>query len=272
MLQHKIGFLGAGQMATAFAQGFVNTGLTTANMILASAPTEATRAQFSSKLQGAKVCAENAEVVRNAQIIILAVKPYKLKEVLVSLRPTLTKSQLVLSLVAGIPLATLSAELPKETPVVRVMPNTPCLIGQGVSAYTLGKYCGETDRQLVHQILSTVGSAYEVTEPELDAVTGLSGSGPAYVYTILESLAEGGVQMGLSTELAAKLAAETVAGAAGMVISTQKSPAELRDQVTSPGGTTVAGLAALEKAGIRAALHGAVQAATLRSRELGKNK
>ena len=168
-------------------------------------------------------------------------------------------------------LATLAAGLPAGQRLVRVMPNTPCLIGRGASAYALGPTATAENGRLVAQLLSAAGVAYEVPEAQLDAVTGLSGSGPAFVYRLIELMTAGGQEVGLPAELAAALAAHTVAGAAEMVLQTGQSPATLRDRVTSPGGTTLAGLKALEENGFDAAVIGAVRAATRRSVELGKS-
>jgi pyrroline-5-carboxylate reductase len=168
-------------------------------------------------------------------------------------------------------LSRLSAGLPDGQRIVRVMPNTPCLIGRGASGYSLGAHATVQDGQLVAELLAAVGVAYEVPENQLDAVTGLSGSGPAFVYTMIEALGDGGAEMGLPRELAADLAAHTVAGAAEMVLATGETPAVLRDRVTSPGGTTLAGLKVLEEGGFRAAAIGAVRAATRRSEELGRS-
>jgi pyrroline-5-carboxylate reductase len=178
------------------------------------------------------------------------------------------KGKLVISIVAGLDSQALETAAGPDVRVVRVMPNTPALVGQGAAAYSLGNRATEGDAVLVEKILRGVGLAVRVKESLLDAVTGLSGSGPAYVFTVIEALADGGVLMGLPRDLALKLAAQTVAGAAAMVRDTGEHPAVLRDQVTSPGGTTIAGLEELESGGLRSALISAVRAATERSRQL----
>jgi pyrroline-5-carboxylate reductase len=190
--------------------------------------------------------------------------------VLSDLRSAVTPQKLIVSIAAGITLTSLSDGLSSTTRLIRVMPNTPCLVGSGASAFTRGGAASEQDGELVNSLLSTVGLAFEVPEKLLDAVTGLSGSGPAYVYQIIEALSDGGVRVGLPRDVATKLAAQTVMGAAQMVLSTGQHPAALKDAVTSPGGTTIAGLHSLEQGGLRGILMDAVQAATERSRELGQ--
>ncbi len=271
MLAIKIGLIGAGRMATALGRGFVGATLTPPSSLLASDPHEATRAAFEREIPGAKVVAENGPEFSGCDVVILAVKPQQMATALAQLRGVVRADALVVSIAAGVTLARLAEGLSVGQRIVRVMPNTPCLIGRGASAYSLGPTATAVDGQLVAQLLSAVGVAQEVPETQLDAVTGLSGSGPAYVYTMIEFLAEGGVEVGLPAELAATLAAHTVAGAAEMVLATGETPAVLRDRVTSPGGTTLAGLKALEENGFHSAVLAAVRAATLRSAELGKS-
>jgi pyrroline-5-carboxylate reductase len=201
---------------------------------------------------------------------VLAVKPGHAAEVLAEIRAEVQPKHLFISIAAGIPLKMLIASLGSQARLARVMPNSPCLVGAGASAYALGGAATATDGQLVGRLLSTVGIAVELDESLLDAVTGLSGSGPAYVYQEIEALSDGGVLMGLPRDVATRLASQTVLGAAQMVLQTGEPPASLKDAVASPGGTTIAGLHALETGGLRAALMNAVRAATLRSRELGE--
>jgi pyrroline-5-carboxylate reductase len=271
MLAIKIGLIGAGRMATALGRGFVGAKLVVPSSLVASDPSAAARDAFQREVPGALVVADNGSVVAASEVVILAVKPQQMKEMLAGICPTIRPDTLVVSIAAGVTLAGLAAGLPAGQRVVRVMPNTPCLIGRGASAYSLGPHATADDGRLVAQLLSAVGIAREVPEQQLDAVTGLSGSGPAFVYTMIEQLAEGGVAAGLPTALAAELATHTVAGAAEMVLTTGQTPAVLRDRVTSPGGTTLAGLEALKSNGFHAAVVAAVQAAARRSGELGKS-
>jgi pyrroline-5-carboxylate reductase len=257
-------------MATALARGFVQATLVEPRALVASDPSESARKQFAAEVAGAKIVAENSDVVSQADIVILAVKPQQMCDVLAGIRDAIRGDALIVSIAAGVTLARLAAGLPPGQRIVRVMPNTPCLIGRGASAYSLGTSATEDDGSLVGQLLSAVGVAHQVPEEQLDAVTGLSGSGPAFAYTMIEVLSEGGVRMGLPAALAADLAARTVAGAAEMVLASGEAPNVLRDRVTSPGGTTLAGLKALEEGGFQAAVVAAVTAATRRSAELGK--
>jgi len=265
----RVGFLGAGRMATALAKGLVAAGFTSDDAILASDPLAAGRDSFA-KTSGCRSTASNLEVVRGADVLVLAVKPGHVAEVLAEISSDMQSRHLLISIAAGVPLRTFAAALGSQARLARVMPNTPCLVGTGASAYALGGGATADDGNLVARLLSTVGIAVELPEQMLDAVTGLSGSGPAYVYQVIEALSDGGVLMGLPRDVATRLASQTVLGAAQMVIQTGEAPAVLKDAVASPGGTTIAGLHALETAGLRAALMNAVQAATLRSRELGE--
>ena len=266
--ERRIGLIGAGQMATALAQGFLAAGLVRPDGLLASDPSPEARERFA-RAVGGQVTAGNAAVAAHAEVIFLAVKPQQIDAVMGQLRGLLKPEHLVVSIAAGVRLSALAAGLGGDVRLVRVMPNTPCLVRRGACAYSLGPKATAEDGRLVEQLLAAVGVACQVEEKLLDAVTGLSGSGPAFVYTMIEALSDGGVRMGLPRGLATKLAAQTVAGAAQMVLESGEHPAVLRDRVTSPGGTTIAGLAALENGGLRAALMSAVEAATRRSIELG---
>jgi pyrroline-5-carboxylate reductase len=271
MLKERIGLIGAGQMATALGQGFVKAGLVDPGRLLASDPVAEARERFA-QATGAQAVDDNRRVAADSDVVLLAVKPQQIGKALETLRPVLTPQKLVVSIAAGIRLGLLARELGAEARLVRVMPNTPCLVGKGASAYCLGGKATADDGKLVGRLLGAVGLAFEVDENLLDAVTGLSGSGPAFVYLMIEALSDGGVRMGLSRPVATALAAQTVRGAAEMVLATQEHPGVLKDRVTSPGGTTIAGLAALESGGVRAALIEAVTAATERSIALGRPK
>lgn len=270
MADRRVGFIGAGKMATALARGLVAAKFVPAQSIVAADVSSAALEQFARET-GATSADSNVDVLSNSEIVILAVKPQQMKDVLTEIAPEAKSRHLFVSIAAGIPLAFLSRGLGAERRIIRVMPNTPCLVSAGASAFALGGAATPDDGQLVSSLLSTVGVAVQVSETLLDAVTGLSGSGPAYVYQIIEALSDGGVQMGLPRNIATLLAAQTLLGAARMVIETGEHPGALKDAVTSPGGTTIAGLHALESGGLRGCLMNAVKAATLRSRELGES-
>jgi pyrroline-5-carboxylate reductase len=267
MLSESVGFIGAGQMATALGQGLVKAGLVSAGQLLASDPVPEARERFA-RTTGGRATADNGEVAAAADIVFLAVKPQQMGTVLSQLRGKLGAEKLVVSIAAGVRLAVLAEGLGQEVRVARVMPNTPCLVGKGACAYCLGDRATARDGELVRQMLGAVGLVYPVEEKLMDAVTGLSGSGPAFVYVMIEALADGGVRMGLPRQIAMGLAAQTLLGAAEMVLTTGDHPGVLKDRVASPGGTTIAGLQALEAGGLRAALIAAVEAATRRSIEL----
>ena len=256
-------------MATALARGCLQAGLAEASRLLASDPLEEARQRFTEAMPGATVTDDNLQVLSAADVVILAVKPQRMSELIAGIVPAVESRHLLVSIAAGVTLENLASQLPSGTRLVRVMPNTPCLIAQGASCYSRGPSATIEDGQVVRKLLESVGSAYEVEEKLLDAVTGLSGSGPAFVYSMIEALAEGGEQMGLSTELALELAAQTTRGAAAMVLATESSPAELCSQVTSPGGTTLAGLEALTDARGPEAFRAAVEAAAQRGRKGG---
>jgi pyrroline-5-carboxylate reductase len=268
MLSETIGFIGAGQMARALAVGFVRAGLLKASQVLASDPVPAAAQAFHEALPAARMLGSNGAVAAAADILVLAVKPQQMGAVLAELKPALPGPRLVISIAAGVRLATLATGLGSGARLVRVMPNTPCLISQSASGYSLGPGATPADAETVSQLLSAVGRAFQVDEKLLDAVTGLAGSGPAFVYLVIEALSDGGVRMGLPRDVALTLAAQTVRGAAEMVLSTGEHPAMLKDRVASPGGTTIAGLQALEVGGLRGTLMAAVEAATRRSQEL----
>jgi pyrroline-5-carboxylate reductase len=267
-LKGRIGFIGAGQMATALARGFVEAGLVAQEDVLAADPVPEARQRFA-EATGGETTAENARAAAEQDVIFLAVKPQQMANVLAELRGKITAEKLVVSIAAGVRLATLAEGLGGQVRLVRVMPNTPCLVGQGACGYCLGENATAEDGALVDRLLAAVGVAYQVEEKLLDAVTGLSGSGPAFVYVIIEALSDAGVRSGLTRPVATALAAQTVRGAAEMVLATGEHTGVLKDRVTSPGGTTIAGIEALESGGLRAALIAAVGAATRRSIEQG---
>jgi pyrroline-5-carboxylate reductase len=264
-----IGFLGSGKMATALAKGVISAGLVNAAQIRASDPAPAARNAFA-KETGARTSDRNLDVVQFAQVLVLAVKPANVAPLLEEIRPAIAPGHLLISIAAGIPIARLESGLDAGARVIRVMPNTPALVGASASAYALGKSATSGDATLTEKLFSAVGLVFQLKESLLDAVTGLSGSGPAYVYLIIEALSDGGVAAGLPRDVATKLAAQTVFGSAKMVLETGQHPAALKDMVTSPGGTTVEGLHELEKGSLRGVLISAVRAATEKSRKLGQ--
>jgi pyrroline-5-carboxylate reductase len=248
-------------------KGMIRAGIAPVESIRASDPLASARALLESET-GIAVFDSNLPVVEGSDILILAVKPQSMRQVLEQLRPSLTAEHLVVSVAAGITIASIVEGLGSQVRVVRVMPNTPALVGKGASAFALGPGVKSEDEAVVRTFLGSVGSAVCVAESLLDAVTGLSGSGPAFVYLMIEALSDGGVRVGLPRDVATLLAAQTLLGAAAMVLETGLHPGVLKDQVASPGGTTIAGLHALERAGVRGALIDAVEAATRRSAEL----
>ncbi|HUA67468.1 MAG TPA: pyrroline-5-carboxylate reductase [Candidatus Saccharimonadales bacterium] len=264
-----IGFLGAGKMAAALARGFIHAELVGPKDIIAGDPIAAAREKFAEEV-GAKTTKTNADVAKAANVLILAVKPDQAVGVLAELRSKFRDDHLLISIAAGVTLAKIEDSLPAEARVIRVMPNTPTLVGAGASAFALGKCATAADGELAKRLLSSVGIAFQVKESLLDAVTGLSGSGPAYVYQFIEALSDGGVAAGLPRDIATNLAAQTVLGAARMVLETGQHPGALKDQVTSPGGTTIEGLHELEKGRLRAIVISAVRAATEKSKKLGR--
>ncbi|MGI9241586.1 MAG: pyrroline-5-carboxylate reductase [Verrucomicrobiales bacterium] len=263
----NLGIIGCGKMGSALLEGAIRAGAVTPDGVSAY-DKFAPAAESLAGSCGSKLANSNEEVVATSDAILLCVKPQDMLSMLEGLGEG-SSGKLFISIAAGMTISAIEGALDPGARVIRVMPNTPALIGQGASAYALGSNATEDDAALAGSLLSAVGTVTEVPEKLLDAVTGLSGSGPAYAYTIIEALADGGVLCGLSRPQAIELAAQTLAGAANLVLSTGDHPANLRDQVTSPGGTTIAGLQALESGNLRATLIAAVEAATKRSQELG---
>lgn len=256
-------------MGRAIVQGIIGAGFTTSKSIAVGEPSAESRAWWTDNLPDVGVHAENRLVAEEADILIVAVKPKMVVPVVTDLKKIARRSLLV-SVAAGVNLETLTKAF-GGTRVVRVMPNTPCLVGQGASAFCCGDDVSDEDAQTVQSMLSAVGFAVRIDEAQIDAVTGLSGSGPAYICMIIEALADGGVLAGLPRDLAMQLATQTVLGTASLVKETGSHPAALKDAVASPGGTTIAAIASLEQSGLRDAMIGAVKAAAARSVEMGKN-
>ena len=264
-----IGFLGAGQMATALAKGWLAAGLLTPQTCRASDPFAEARSRFQ-QVTGVTATTDNRAVVQGSDVLILAVKPQSMPALLEEIRPDLREKHLIVSIAAGLTIAKLTDLLQASYRIVRVMPNTPCLIGLSATGFAAGTGASKDDAALVERLFNAVGKAFALPEPLLDAVTGLSGSGPAFVYVMIEAMSDGGVRMGLPRDVATALAVQTVLGSARMVQETKQHTGALKDSVASPGGTTIAGLHALERGGFRAAVMDAVEAATRRSTELGK--
>ena len=264
-----MGFLGAGQMATALAKGWIAAGLLDGARCVASDPHPGAREIFTAST-GIRCTESNADVLKSSNVIVLAVKPQMIPALLAEIRPALTPESLVISIAAGITLVQLAEGLSATTRIVRVMPNTPALVGMSATAFAANAKTTAADVALVTKLFQAIGVVFPVAEKLLDAVTGLSGSGPAYVYVMIEALADGGVRAGLPRDMAQQLAAQTVLGSAQMVLTTGRHPGALKDAVASPGGTTIAGLHALERAGFRGALMDAVLAAAQRAEELGQ--
>lgn len=266
----KIGFLGAGNMAGALIKGLLSAKLYRPQEIIVSdvQPKQLQKVKRTYKVDGVK---DNREVVGAAHAVILAVKPQILAQVLEEIQPEVTKHKLFISIAAGVPLRRLEAGLGNSARVVRVMPNTPALLSKGMAVVVRGSKAKPQDEKLTLSLFRGVGDALAVkNESLMDAVTGLSGSGPAYVYLFAEALIAGGVREGLSPAVATQLTFQTLEGAVAMLKETGQSPKALRDMVTSPGGTTLAGLSRLEEGQFSATVAAAVTAATRRSRELGQ--
>jgi pyrroline-5-carboxylate reductase len=268
-LDKKIAFLGGGNMAEALIKGMLAAGTAKPDQIMV-ADISSDRLEHLRKTYGIIIQKNNLEAARDAGIILLSVKPQVIEKVVAEIAPAADDKKLVISIAAGITVATIEKSLGGKARVVRVMPNTPALVLAGAAALAGGKNATSDDLALAQSIFNSVGRSVVVDEKLMDAVTGLSGSGPAYVFMIIDALSDAGVKAGLPRQLALELAAQTVYGSAKMVLETKEHPGKLRDMVTSPGGTTIEGLHALEKGKLRATLMNAVEAATARSKELGK--
>lgn len=271
MLQDKIiGFIGAGNMAEALINGILDAGLIQPDHLFCS-DVNAERLRELRQRRGVQISGDNLEVVRKSGLVIYAVKPQVMGEVLKQTVPALDRSKLVISIAAGVPLSSISSQSDEPLRLIRVMPNICVSVKAGAIAITPGDHASPEDLNLAQAVFNPVGRCVLVrSENLLDAVTGLSGSGPAYVFLMMDALADAGVKVGLARPEALLLAAQTLLGAAQMQLERNIHPAQLKDMVTSPGGTTIAGLHALEKGGLRGIVIDAVEAATRRSQELGK--
>lgn len=270
----KLGFIGGGNMAEAIIKGLIAGSFVDSSNISVSdvvpARLESLRLEYK-----VNAISDNRELVEKSDILILAVKPQVVKTVLENIRDLMNENILLVSVAAGVPIATIAELLQdgqdRKHNIVRTMPNTPALVLEGVTAIAAGENVSEADVEVAHRLFEAVGKTVQVDEAHLDAVTGLSGSGPAYIFMIIEALSDAGVKMGLSREVANTLTIQTVLGSAKLAGESKKHPGQLKDMVTSPGGTTISGVHMLEAGGLRNTLMDAVEAATKRSRELGKN-
>jgi len=268
-VHQNIAFVGAGNMASALIRGLIGTATVPADEIIAADP-ERERIGALAEQLGIRTTRDNAEAVREATVIVLATKPQVFAQVLPGIAAAMPPDALLVSIAAGVPTARIERSLPAGSRVVRTMPNTPALVGAGATAIAAGRYATDADLDLVETLFRSVGIAVRVPEAQIDAVTGLSGSGPAYVFAMIEALRDAGTREGLPEQTALRLASQTVFGAARLLLDQKETPEVLRERVTSPGGTTRAGLDALAAAGFADAILGAVHAATRRSSELGK--
>lgn len=267
-LGKTLAFLGAGQMAEALIGGLLSAELCKPDGVMATDVSES-RLSLMKQRFGIRTSADNREALQWGDVVVLAVKPQVIGLMLADFKAA-WRDPLVISIAAGVPIQRLTAWLPGGARIVRVMPNAPALVGAGMSALTVGPGVTDEEGRLAVRLFESVGRVVVVDESHMNAVTGLSGSGPAYVCVAIEALADGGVKMGLPRPVAEQLAVQTVLGAARMLVETGEHPARLKDRVTSPGGTTIAGLHQLEAGGARTALIAAVEAATKRSEELGR--
>jgi len=269
MLDRKIAFLGAGNMAEALIKGLLRAQLTQPENILATGRRKE-RLDTLARTYPIRVTTDNIAAAQEADILVLSVKPQAMGKLLSQIAPTVDVHKLIISVAAGVPIAALERKLGAGARIIRTMPNTPALVGTGACAISPGEHATEEDLKTAGALFDAVGITTVVDENLLDAVTGLSGSGPAYIFLVIEALSDAGVKVGLPRYTALKLAAQTVLGSAKLLIETGEHPGHLKDQVTSPGGTAIAGLHTLEAGGLRHTLINAVEAATRRAKELGE--
>ncbi len=262
--------LGAGNIGRALLGGLLRGGDVPADRLRASRRNALALDEVRERLPGVLVTTDNAEAVRGATVVVVSVKPQNAAELFADVAPHLAPGTLVLSTLAGVTTATIAEALGQPLPVVRAMPNTPALVDEAATAISPGAHATEAHVGLARDVFAAVGHVELVQESLMDAVTGLSGSGPAYVFMLIEALTDAGVKQGLPRAVALKLSAQTVLGSARLVLETGRHPAILRDEVTTPGGTTIAAVAELERHGLRTMLIDAVATATARSRELGQ--
>ena len=267
-LGKSIAFLGAGNMAEALVKGLLRAHVAEPQEIICS-DRRVERGPELTQRYGVRCTRSNREAVEQSEIIVLSVKPQVMNKLLDEISPVLNDRKLVISIAAGVPIAAIERKVGHGVRIVRTMPNTPALVGAGATALSAGEHATAEDVKQARALFDAIGKSVEVDEPLLDAVTGLSGSGPAYIFLVIEALSDAGVKVGLPRAQAQELAAQTVLGSAKLLIETGEHPGRLKDQVTSPGGTAIAGLHTLEAGGLRTTLMDAVEAATRRSKELG---
>jgi pyrroline-5-carboxylate reductase len=269
LFSKNITFIGSGNMGEALLGGLLKAKLTHRQNIVAT-DIHDERLQHIAKKWGVTVMTDNRQAISAADVIVLCVKPQTISEVLNEIKENIREEQLIISILAGITTQTINQFIGKKNPVVRVMPNIPAVVDEGASGLCLGEYAQEVHKEIAMSIFKAVGEVEVVKESQMDIITGLSGSGPAYIYIIIEALTDGGVMMGLPRDVAMRLATQTVLGSAKLVRETGVHPAVLKDQVTTPGGTAIAAIKELETHGLRPMLIRAVETATNKSRELSK--
>ena len=268
-LGKTLAFLGAGNMAEALIKGLLRAEVAAPHEIICTDRRKERGDELVARY-GVRFTTSNAQAAREAGLVVLSVKPQVMNHLLEEISPALDESKLVISIAAGVPIEAIERKVGHGVRIVRTMPNTPALVGAGATALSAGRHATEADLALAKSLFDAIGKSVVVDETLLDAVTGLSGSGPAYIFLIIEALSDAGVKVGLPRYQAQELAAQTVLGSAKLLIETGEHPGRLKDQVTSPGGTAIAGLHTLEAGGLRTTLMDAVEAATRRSKELGQ--
>ncbi|XP_045716895.1 pyrroline-5-carboxylate reductase 3 [Phyllostomus hastatus] len=264
----RVGFVGAGRMAEAIAHGLIRAGKVEARHVLASAPTDRNLCHF--QALGCQTTHSNPEVLQSCSLVFFATKPHVLPAVLAEVAHAVTSEHIVVSVAAGVSLSALEELLPPATRVLRLSPNLPCVVQEGAMVLARGRHARNSEVELVRSLLEACGQCEEVPEAQVDIHTGLSGSGVAFVCLFSEALAEGAVKMGMPSGLAHRIAAQTLLGTAKMLLQQGRHPAQLRTDVCTPGGTTIHGLHALERGGLRAATMSAVEAAICRAKELSR--
>jgi len=269
MSSPRIAFLGGGNMAEALVRGLLHAGVARPQDVVVTGRRNERLDHFS-RAYGVATTTDNAVAARDADVVVLSVKPQALGKLLGVIAPAVDAGKLVISVAAGVPMAALERQLGGGARIVRAMPNTPALVGAGACAISAGEHATEADLATAERLFRSVGLVVRVDEVLLDAVTGLSGSGPAYIFLVIEALSDAGVKVGLPRYTALQLAAQTVLGSARLLQESGEHPGSLKDQVTSPGGTAIAGLHTLEAGGLRTTLINAVEAATRRAKELGE--